>query len=102
MKGLLITSGLLVTMVMGRAGWSETRALFHGSAIVAADTGKKVAKPSINTATREQLAAVHGIGAAYADKIITGRPYKGKKELLAKKILPDTLYAKVKSLISAK
>jgi competence protein ComEA len=56
----------------------------------------------INTATKEQLLAVPGLGDAYAEKIISGRPYKMKSELKTKKILPDTVYSKVSSKIVAK
>lgn len=42
----------------------------------------------INTPTTAQLKALPGIGEAYSDKIIIGRPYKRKDELVQKKIIP--------------
>jgi len=56
----------------------------------------------INRATREQLLAIKGIGEAYADKIIAGRPYKMRSDLVKRNIIPASLYAKIKEQLVAK
>jgi competence protein ComEA len=56
----------------------------------------------INTATGDELRALKGVGDIRAAAIIKNRPYKGKDELVQKKILPPAIYAGIKDKIIAK
>ena len=56
----------------------------------------------INSATADELKALKGIGDAYSAKIIAGRPYKGKDELVQKNIVPQKTYDGIKDKIIAK
>jgi len=56
----------------------------------------------INTADKATLMKLEGIAEARSDAIIKGRPYKGKDDLVNKKVIPQVVYDKIKDKIIAK
>jgi len=63
---------------------------------------KKAEPMDINSASEKELATLKGIGDVRAKAIVKGRPYKGKDELVQKKIIPEAVYADIKDQIIAK
>jgi DNA uptake protein ComE-like DNA-binding protein len=63
---------------------------------------KKAELMDINSASEKDLMTLKGIGDARAKAIVKGRPYKGKNELVDKKIIPEAVYNDIKDQIIAK
>ena len=63
---------------------------------------KKAELMDINSASEKDLATLKGIGEARSKAIVKGRPYKGKDELVQKKIIPQNVYDDIKDQIIAK
>jgi competence protein ComEA len=94
---ILLTLGLLGGVATAQLG---ARPATH--AIMAQTTPPAAANlVDINSASKADLSALPGIGDVYSQKIIDGRPYKTKTDLVNRKIIPQATYNKIRSLIIA-
>jgi DNA uptake protein ComE-like DNA-binding protein len=103
----LLVAVFALTMITGTVTAQDTSTAKPAKTAKASKT--KAAAPAdsadlldINSATKEQLDALPGIGEKYSQKIIDGRPYKTKTELVKKKVIPSATYSKIKDKIIAK
>jgi competence protein ComEA len=81
---------------------APAKAKHHRATHKAAAKAEAKPKIDINSASKDELRTLTGIGEATAEKIIDGRPYKTKAELRTKKIVTRKEYAKISSHIIAK
>ena len=95
-KVLIVLCGLILTVSL-----AHQNAFAQATMAKSADSAK-TALLDINSATKDQLQALPGIGDAYSQKIIDGRPYHTKRDLVQKKVIPQATYDKIKDMIIAK
>lgn len=90
--------GLLIIVMLATA----TAQNIPGVGDVEKAVGKAGSLIDLNSATTKQLTSLPGITSALADKIIKARPFNQTNELVSKNILTQSVYDKIKNLITAK
>ena len=97
LRHTLLAATLLLTLPLSLTAQKSSTAKSTATAAASATTDKI----DINTATADQLKAIPGIGDAYSKRIIDGRPYTAKNQLVSRGILPQGVYDKIKDQIIA-
>jgi competence protein ComEA len=95
---VILAATLVFAMTSVAAQSSSDSSMSAKASKAVAAMGEKL---DINSATKDQMDAIPGIGKGYVEKIIAGRPYRTKRELVTKKIIPQSLYEKIKDQIIA-
>jgi len=82
---------LLVGLALGAPGFAQTRTPPAAASLI-----------DLNTASRDDLMTLEGIGEVRADAIIRARPFKAKTELVERRLIPEALYDKIADKVMAR
>jgi DNA uptake protein ComE-like DNA-binding protein len=94
-------SGILLFALLGSAGDGQSAASPAPHQTIAEKIAASKGLLDINTATAEQLKALPGMGDAYVQRVVAGRPYTAKNQLTTRGILPAAEYERIRELIIA-
>ncbi len=97
-----ILSAALMVLLLSGWGMAQSGSSKPASGSAASSSMAASDLIDINSASKAQLATLPGIGDAYSQKIIDGRPYHTKTDLKTRKIIPAATYSKISSMIIAK
>ena len=98
----LIVSLIAMALFMVAGATMAVEKDSKAAAKASAQKGGDESKLDLNTAKEGDLVKLPGIAEARAKAIIKGRPYKAKDELVQRKIIPASVYEKIKDRIIAK
>ncbi len=96
---IVMLGALSAALVFSQAKKAEPKAATPAAPAAKATKAELI---DLNSATKAELESIKGIGPKYAEAIIKGRPYKGKDELVSKKIVPEATYNAIKEHVIAK
>lgn len=100
MKQRIFALFLTVLLLAGSGFAQGTKA--SGTKADQQKTEKKTDQIDLNSASKQELMTLPGIGDAYAQKIIDNRPYRAKNQLVQKKIIPQATYDKISDQVVAR
>lgn len=97
--GRILGVAVLGSLALAPRSAAGVQAMFSGgsSATLATDGGPL----DLNTATPEELARLPGMGPAYARRVVEGRPYSAKNQLMTRGVLPASAYEQIKDHVVA-
>jgi competence protein ComEA len=105
---LLLALVVLASLTFAQSATSKKKSTDSSAKTTTSDSMSKdkatasADKVDLNSASEAELKALPGIGDAYAAKIVAGRPYANKSQLVSRKIVPESAYKKFSDQVIAK
>jgi competence protein ComEA len=99
LRNILCGAGLVFALAALPATSAVSQTAARNSPSMSPST--KMGTMDINTASVDQLRTLPGVGDTYARRIVAGRPYSSKNQLVTKGVLPRNVYDKVQNMIIA-
>ena len=99
-RGLFFGLGIVTIFASGRWSYAANKTVPAGASVSAQTPEASLI--DINSASKTTLMTLPEIGDVYAQKIIDGRPYRAKNEVVRRKIIPQSTYGPIAGKLIAK